>query len=177
MAARHGAAQPARSRWFWQKLAALPPYKGRVPRQRTPGYREDDAGAEARQKPKYKIAHRIAGMGSLGRQRFVALAEYDGGPICREAKALATSAWDWAHGDDSQPIRYQKALDIAVRAHDPFVRLQGRWIVRRLAPDCSKIELAISRKRRTKPNCSTPWDGRPRTCTSDRRARKRCSPT
>ena len=81
-------------------------------------------------------------MGSLGRQRFVALAEFEGAPVCREAKALATSAWDWARGDDSQPIRYQKALDIAVRAHDPFVRLQGRWIVRRLAPDCSKIELA-----------------------------------
>jgi len=29
-----------------------------------------------------------------------------------------------------------------VRCPDPFVRLQKRWIVRRLAPDCSRIELA-----------------------------------
>jgi hypothetical protein len=86
-------------------------------------------------------------MGSLGRQRFVAIAEYQGGPLCREAKALAPSAWDWASGlsknRESTPIRYQKALDIAVRASDPFVRLQGKWIVRRLAPDCSKIDLAV----------------------------------
>ncbi|HVV46763.1 MAG TPA: hypothetical protein VHC72_16230 [Bryobacteraceae bacterium] len=39
-------------------------------------------------------------------------------------------------------VNYQKAPDTAVRALDPFVRLQGRWIVGRLAPDCSKIDLA-----------------------------------
>jgi hypothetical protein len=96
---------------------------------------------------KSRIVHRVAGMGSLGRQRFVALAEFNGGPMCREAKALAPSAWDWARGvvkrdRVSQKIRYQKALDTAVRAVDPCVRVQGKWIVRRLAPDCTKIDLA-----------------------------------
>jgi hypothetical protein len=86
-------------------------------------------------------------MGSLGRQRFVAIADFHGAPVCREAKALAPSAWKWAQGtltegDESQRIRYQRALDTAVRAVDPFVRLVGKWIVRRLAPDCSKINLA-----------------------------------
>jgi hypothetical protein len=33
-------------------------------------------------------------------------------------------------------------MDRARRASDPFVRLKGRWIVRRLAPDCSRVELA-----------------------------------
>jgi hypothetical protein len=28
-----------------------------------------------------------------------------------------------------------------VRCHDPYVRVKARWIVRRLAPDCSRIEL------------------------------------
>jgi hypothetical protein len=127
---------------FWQKLDALPAYKGRVPGNARRGIEKMMPPQKPGQRSKSKLAHRVAGMGSLGRQRFVELTEYEGGPACREAKALATSAWDWARGDDSQPIRYQKALDIAVRAHDPFVRLQGRWIVRRLAPDCSKIELA-----------------------------------
>ena len=36
----------------------------------------------------------------------------------------------------------QDILDRAVRCPDPFVRLQKRWIVRRLAPDCSRIELS-----------------------------------
>ena len=123
---------------FWQKLEALLQVEGRVPGNARRGLARMMPGKEST----YKTAHRVAGMGSLGRQRFVALAEFEGGPVCREAKALATSAWDWARGDDSEPIRYQKILDIAVRAPDPFVRLQGRWIVRRLAPDCSKIDLA-----------------------------------
>lgn len=124
---------------FWQKLQALPPYEGRAPGNARRGLAKMMPGKNL----KYKVAHRIAGMGSLGRQRFVGVAEFDGAPICREAKALAPSAWNWARGNDSETIRYQKALDISVRAHDPFVRLEGRWIVRRLAPDCSKIDLAM----------------------------------
>jgi hypothetical protein len=127
---------------FWQKLESLPSHAGRVPGNARRGLERMMPGKGS----KWRIAHRVAGMGSLGRQRFVALAEYNGGPVCREAKALAPSAWDWARGvvehRDSRKIRYQKALDTAVRATDPFVRLQGKWIVRRLAPDCSKIELA-----------------------------------
>jgi len=32
-------------------------------------------------------------------------------------------------------------LNIAVRCKDPFVILKKNWIIRRLAPDCSRIEL------------------------------------
>jgi len=127
---------------FWQKLESLPTYEGRVPGNARRGLARMMPGRPS----KSRIVHRVAGMGSLGRQRFVALTQLDGGPMCREAKALAPSAWDWARGvlnrdTQSQKIRYQKALDTAVRAIDPFVRLQGKWIVRRLAPDCSKIDL------------------------------------
>ncbi len=83
---------------FWQKLAALPPYKGRVPGNARRGIEKMMPAQKPGKQPKGKIAHRIAGMGSLGRQRFVTLTEYEGGPTCREAKALATSAWDWARG-------------------------------------------------------------------------------
>jgi uncharacterized protein (DUF2252 family) len=38
------------------------------------------------------------GGGSLGRPRFVAVADWRGGVIVREAKALVPAAWDWAHG-------------------------------------------------------------------------------
>ena len=37
---------------------------------------------------------------------------------------------------------YQAIVTEARRACDPFVQLRGHWIVRRLAPDCSRIELA-----------------------------------
>jgi hypothetical protein len=90
----------------------------------------------------YKLLHRISGVGSLGRERFVALAELNGGMIAREAKAAAPSACVWAgKGGGSKRILYEEILESACRALDPFVRLRGRWIIRRLAPDCSRIEL------------------------------------
>jgi hypothetical protein len=91
----------------------------------------------------YKVKHRIAGLGSLGRERYVALAFWRGGSIAREAKALAPSACVWAEeGKGTAAILYERILDTAVRSRDPFVRFQTRWIVRRLAPDCSRIELS-----------------------------------
>jgi hypothetical protein len=124
---------------FWKRLEDLEPYKGRIPGNARRGL---DKMMPPGKTLHFRFAHRIAGLGSLGRQRFIAIAEYGGALVCREAKALAPSAWFWAHGEKSEPIRYQKALDSSVRAKDPFVRLQGRWIVRRLAPDCTKIDLS-----------------------------------
>jgi hypothetical protein len=55
----------------------------------------------------------------------------------------------WAErGKGTAPILYQEMLDDAIRCRDPFVRLQKRWIVRRLAPDCSRIELSALPKER-----------------------------
>jgi hypothetical protein len=72
-----------------------------------------------------------------------------GGRVAREAKALAPSACVWALGGKvSQRIRYQEALDRSVRDLDPFVRLRGCWIGRRLAPDCSRVELSNMPKER-----------------------------
>ena len=90
----------------------------------------------------YKIAHRTAGVGSLGCERFVALANWQGGKIAREAKALAPSACVWAiGGKGSKRIHYEEILEASCRALDPYVRTRGRWLIRRLAPDCSRIEL------------------------------------
>ncbi len=128
---------------FWKKLEALEDYKGRIPGNARRGLER----LMPRGCSKWRVMHRVAGLGSLGRQRFVALADYKGGPVCREAKALAPSAWDWAQEVSkkkrvAQRVRYQVALNTAVRVKDPFVQLQGKWIVRRLAPDCSRIDLA-----------------------------------
>jgi hypothetical protein len=92
---------------------------------------------------KPRIAHRIAGMGSLGRERYVGLADWHSGSVAREAKALAPSACVWAeNGKGTAAIYYQQILNRAVRCRDPFVQMRKRWIVRRLAPDCSRIELS-----------------------------------
>jgi hypothetical protein len=123
---------------FWEKMESLRTWRARVPRSARRGI-DRMLPAKVLQ---HRIAHRIAGLGSLGRERFVSIAIFEGGKIAREAKALAPSACVWAAGGKgSERIRYQEILDRSVRAIDPFVRLKGRWIVRRLAPDCSRVEL------------------------------------
>jgi hypothetical protein len=136
---------------FYQKLNALPSCREKLP----------DSARKAlwRMLPDRdltcRVAHRVSGLGSLGRRRYVALTTWRGGTIAREAKELAPSAWLWARAQDKTPggkvdgtghvatkLLYQEALDRSRRAPDPFVKMRGRWIVRRLAPDCSRIELA-----------------------------------
>jgi hypothetical protein len=95
----------------------------------------------------FRVAHRQAGLGSLGRRRFAALAEWRGGWIAREAKELAVSAWHWESRGAAQ-ILYQRAIGQAVRVPDPFVGVSGNWLIRRLAPDCSRIELGSLPKTR-----------------------------
>ena len=124
---------------YWEKLNSLPALKERPPSSALKAL----AKMEAARDLKPRMVHRVAGLGSLGRRRYVALAQWEGGSTAREAKELTTSAWLWAHPRRGKgAILYQEVLDRAVRCCDPFVKLRGRWLVRRLAPDCSRIELA-----------------------------------
>ncbi len=124
---------------FWEKLNGMAVVKSRVPKspRRAIERLMPEPGLESR------FVHRIAGLGSLGRERYVGIAAYRGGLVAREAKALAPSACVWAGvRKASERILYQDALDHSVRCIDPFVRLKGSWIVRRLAPDCCRVEIA-----------------------------------
>ena len=92
----------------------------------------------------FRVAHRIAGLGSLGRQRWVAIAEWRGGYLAREAKALAPPAWLWASGGKEAPGSfYQAIVAQAVRAPDPYLQLTKPWVARRLAPDCSNTHHSL----------------------------------
>jgi hypothetical protein len=122
---------------FWDKINSQPTLAGDVPAEVHEVLRRylPEPGLA------YRVVHRIAGLGSLGRQRFVALAQWRGGSIAREAKALVPSAWIWQEPNPGEEIFYEKILTTAVRAVDPWVHLAGKWIVRRLSPDCRRIEL------------------------------------
>jgi Uncharacterized protein conserved in bacteria (DUF2252) len=127
---------------FWAKMDALPTVKGEVPISAIDAI---DHLMPARDLA-YRMAHRVAGLGSLGHARYVAIANWKGGKIAREAKALVSSACYWAaDGGGPSEILYQTIISRAVRCMDPFVQLRGRWIVRRLSPHCSRIELATLR--------------------------------
>jgi hypothetical protein len=54
----------------------------------------------------------------------------------------------WALAGGKRRIYYEDLLRRGVRCPDPCVAVRGPWLVRRLAPDCSRIALnALPRKR------------------------------
>ncbi len=136
---------------FWAKMDALPTLKGECPVSAV------DALEHLMPAPgiQYRLTRRTAGLGSLGHARYVAIADWRGGRIARESKALVPTSSHWAqcveaekngaHQDGPGEILYQTIINRAVRCPDPFVQLRGRWIVRRLGPLCSRIELASLR--------------------------------
>ncbi len=73
---------------FWRTLHALPPVKGAIP----PHTRRALQRSMPEPSLSFTLHHRVSGMGSLGRPRYVALTEWHGGTIAREAKAIAPSA-------------------------------------------------------------------------------------
>lgn len=90
----------------------------------------------------YKVVRREAGMGSLGQQRFVAIAGWQGGCIAREAKAMVPSACVWLNGKNGhRQSNYEKAIKGAIRSHDPYQMIVGSWLIRRLSPDSNPIEI------------------------------------
>jgi len=130
---------------FWQKMNSLPPLTRAVPA----SAREALEHLMPESGLAYKTVRRVAGLGSLGHVRLVAIAECHGGQIAREAKALVPSSVLWASGEKgAAEILYQAIIGSAVRCPDPFVQLRGRWIVRRLSPHCSRIELTVLPKDR-----------------------------
>lgn len=123
---------------FWAKLDKLP------------AVAEDEVPADAREALEallpepgmpYRLVRRVAGVGSLGRPRFVAIAEWSGGRVAREAKAVVPSACVWSGGGGDGGPHYDHFFGNAKRSRDPWAALCGDWVVRRLAPDCTRIEL------------------------------------
>jgi len=89
-----------------------------------------------------RFATRTAGGGSLGRPRYVLVAEWRGGRVIREGKALVPSAWDWAHSAPNASPRFAELATAMTRAPDPHLIVADGFIVRRLAPDSRKAELS-----------------------------------
>jgi hypothetical protein len=94
-----------------------------------------EAGEEVR------FARRVAGVGSLGHERYIAIALHHGGRLAREVKARSPSACVWA-GQRGKKDYYRRLIDNGVRCRDPFLSLTDEWVVRRLSPDCCRLELS-----------------------------------
>ena len=124
---------------FWARMEGMPTARGPLSSkvqelllQRLP----DGVG-------RVRFTRRRSGIGSLGRERLVAIAEWQGGMIAHEVKALAPSSWEWAHpADSSGRIHYLDLVSQAIRCPDPMTAVREGWLIRRVSPDCSRIDLA-----------------------------------
>lgn len=89
----------------------------------------------------FSVRQRTAGQGSLGRPRFVALVDFAGGKLAREVKKSLPSACVWAGLSKDERSFFNAAVAHSLRSADPVLSEESGWIVRRLSPDCSRIEL------------------------------------
>ncbi len=85
------------------------------------------------------LFRRRAGVGSLGRPRFVQFFTGKDGQVVRETKAIAPSACVFAGMGKPVKNPYRKVLENAVRSADPIFGVVDGWVVRRLAYDSMKI--------------------------------------
>lgn len=98
------------------------------------------AGAMPQVHLQMRTAPRTAGAGSLGRPRWIGVAEWQGGPVVREAKAMLPSNWPHGRTGPGPPLRCGGIARGRFRAHDPWYRLQGSLLLRRLSPNNRKLE-------------------------------------
>lgn len=115
---------------YWAKLAAAPPAAC------DPSSFEQPLRAALGAADGVVIAARTAGVGSLGRPRFVALGEWHGGPVAAEIKAVVPSAWVAGR----EPGLADRLAHGAYRSPDPTLRYRTDHVVRRLGPNSSKID-------------------------------------
>jgi hypothetical protein len=131
---------------FWRKLNSRPTvHNGTLPRTARHALRISlpDRNLE------FKVVRREAGLGSLGQLRFVAIGKLHGGFIAREAKAVVPSASVWLEGKIAHgQSYYERTMRSSIRSCDPYQRVIGTWILRRLSPDSNPIEIDELPKKR-----------------------------
>ena len=123
---------------FWAKLD--PKTKGGTTRRIEGPYRKALNEALPRTATHITFYPRTAGVGSLGRPRWVAYATWHDAPAVREAKAAVYSAWVRAHGG-SRRLRCEEVAFGRHRSPNPHYSVRRGIVVRRLSPNDRKIEL------------------------------------
>jgi hypothetical protein len=123
---------------FWEKLNELPAIRQPLAKDLKRALEKTlpERGME------YKVVRRQAGLGSLGQERFVAVAKWQGGYLAREAKLTVPSACSWLEDEvGHRQSFYERAIRSAVRSSDPFQVIDGSWLIRRLSPDSNPIDI------------------------------------
>jgi Uncharacterized protein conserved in bacteria (DUF2252) len=119
---------------FWKKIEAAP--QEPAPER----YHNALMSAMPERSVVMTTARRVVGAGSLGRPRWVGRADWRGGPIVREAKALLVSSWYRTNNPHSTKIHCAEIASARYRAQDPWYAVTDNMVVRRISPNNRKIE-------------------------------------
>lgn len=119
---------------FWKKI------EGARQEAAPASYRRAIAAAMPEPRLAIRTARRTAGSGSLGRPRWIGIADWRGAPVVREAKAILPSAWELVNGRGKARIHCGEIASGRYRAVDPWFRIVNGIAVRRLSPNNRKIE-------------------------------------
>ena len=130
---------------FWEKLNKLPAIRHPL----APDVKRALEQTLPDRRMQYKVVRRQAGLGSLGQERFVAIGDWQGGCVAREAKLMVPSSYVWLQGEiGHRQSFYEDVIKSAVRSPDPFQLIQGSWLIRRLSPDSNPIDIQTLPKHR-----------------------------
>jgi len=114
---------------FWKKLDKAEPAACR------PSTFEAPLRAALGDATDVRIVPRSAGVGSLGRPRFVAIGRAAGGPVAVEIKGVMPSAWISGRREGLA----ERLAHGCFRSGDPTHHYSADHVVRRLAPDSGKV--------------------------------------
>lgn len=117
---------------FWKEIETAKPRTPSAPLRHALVHALPDRGLPV------VFARRSAGAGSLGRARFVAFGSYRGGPVAMEAKARLRSCWS----PRRKPGLARRLAAGLWRSPDPELAYGKHYVVRRLAPDSRKLDMA-----------------------------------
>src|SRR5262245_2869578 len=125
---------------FWETALQLPRFRGRLP----PLVEATIRGALPRGVEAWRVFTRQGGLGSLGRPRYVAIGEWQGGLVGCEVKAVVRSAVAWARGESpTGPVYATRTLAAAIRLPDPHLCVRRPWLSRRFGPQSGRIDLQM----------------------------------
>jgi hypothetical protein len=132
---------------FWAELDRLPALDAQL----RPPLRRGLVRALPQAMTEFRLLRRRAGLGSLGRERVLALGPWRGASVAREVKSVAASAWTFAAGIPPEPGAARALLKDAIRCPDPWYLRGEDSVVRRLGPDCSRVRLSDMPDKRDDP--------------------------
>jgi Uncharacterized protein conserved in bacteria (DUF2252) len=124
----------ARRQKFWSKIEA------REKKDAPERFKNALSAAMPEQGLDFDTARRFAGTGSLGRPRWIGVANWRGGLVVREAKAVLTSGWPLARGNREAQNRSAEIARGRYRCPDPWYCVAEGIVVRRLSPNNRKVE-------------------------------------